>query len=473
MTNRYGEWLTWAQQRGSVLGGMLLAALVVGASARAGEVPEIRPVSVLELADAWATNTVNTVIFRHHGLVTVGGRQVAAFYEDPRAIGIVLRDLETGKIERSRIEGNYDIHDAHNAISIGIDSDGYIHLAYDHHVGSLRYRRSAAPWSIREWTDELPMSGGREDRLTYPAFLMPTAGEPLRFLYRDGSSREGEACLKEYSAKEKVWKDIKPCILSGADQRPWTSNPYWNHPAIDSQGRIHLSFVWRTHPIGPNRRVNNIGIDYAISRESARTWESSRGRDLVIPITQVNSETVFAVSPGTNLINQTSMALDSNENPHIVFYSNDPDEIPQYQHLWYDGRQWRHSFLSKRSRAFELAGGGTLQIPIGRPEVLIDEKDRVYVIYRGDLSGDRMTVLRLLPPDYLPNAAQTRVLWGEPLGFAEPIVDRMRWLTEGILSMLIQWNGQPPHDEMSDVRLAPVHIVDWDLVGGWDSGASN
>lgn len=447
--------------------------MVFCATIWAGEPPSIPPVAVVELGNAWATNTVNTVIFRHHGLVTVGVKQVAAFYEDSRAIGIILRDLGTGKIERSRIEGNFNIHDAHNAISIGIDSDGSIHLAYDHHIGSLRYRRSAAPWSIREWTNELPMTGVREGRLTYPAFLMPSADGPLRLLYRDGSSRQGEACLKEYATKEKTWKDVDPCILSGADQRPWTSNPYWNHPAIDSEGRIHLSFVWRTHPIGPKRRVNNIGIDYAVSTKDARKWRTSRDQDLMIPITQVNSETVLAISPGTNLINQTSMALDSQGRPHIAFYANDPRGIPQYQHLWYDGLEWRHHVLSKRTQAFDLEGGGTLQIPISRPEIVIDGEDRVYVIHRGDVSGDRMTAMRLVPPDYAPSKAQVRVLWMEPLGFAEPIVDRLRWQSEGILSMLIQWNGQPPHDEMSDIRLAPARIVDWDLVGGWDSGAPN
>ena len=163
------------------------------------------------------------------------------------------------------------------------------------------------------------------------------------------------------------------------------------------------------------------------------------------------------------------MAVDSKGRPHIVFYSDDPDKIPQYQHLWFDGKAWRHHYISTRDKPFVLVGGGTLQIPISRPEIVIDKQDRVYVIFRADFTNDRMAVQRLLPSAYEPDTSVTKILWPEPLEFAEPVIDRIRWARDCILTMLIQRNGQPPHDKGGVPRSEPVYLVDWDIVDGWNN----
>jgi hypothetical protein len=292
--------------------------------------------------------------------------------------------------------------------------------------------------------DEMPMTDRYEGRLTYPAFVMMPNEQAMLLLYRDGTHTKGTARLKEYDESTQSWSDRETGVLSGAAQQPWTSNAYWNRPAIGRDGSLHLSFVWRTHSLGAEKRVNNVNVDYACSLDQGRSWYSCRGIKFRLPITQVNSETVWPVSPGSNLINQSSMALDASDYPHIVFYSNDPDSVPQYQHLWFDGRVWQHNFISRRTERFILAGGGTLQIPISRPEIVIDDENRVYVIYRGDLTNNRMVAQRLLPPHYEADVSDFRVLWDEPLGFAEPVIDRLRWQRDRVLSMLIQKNHQPP-----------------------------
>lgn len=415
------------------------------------------------LGNGWAANTVNTVIFRHHGILTADKQQYTAFYVDEQTLRLVQRNLVTDRLTTHDIPGHYNLRDAHNSISLGLDRAGHLHISYDHHATQLRYRRSIRPHEIAAWTDELPMTGVSEDRVTYPTFVLPHDGHPLTLLYRDGVHNKGSARIKTYSETSEQWTDHDTPILSGATQHPWTSNAYWNHPAVGTDGSLHLSFVWRTDSVGEEGRVNNVNIGYARSMDGGLTWESSNRQPYQLPITQVNAETVHPVSPGSNLINQTSMALDSQNRPHIAFYSDDADGIPQYQHLYFDGKVWHHQFISARTSRFTLAGGGTLQIPISRPEIVIDPRDNVYVIFRGDLTQDRMFATKLPAPHFTYEPGLTQLLWPEPIGYSEPIIDRSRWQQEHVLTMLLQANQQPDGDRLHEVTVSPVHLVDFDL----------
>lgn len=431
----------------------------------------LKPIHVSKLGDGWAGNTVNTVIFRHHGILTWKDLQFTSFYSQDGKIRFVKRNLKSNQINISELRGRYNPSDAHNSISMGIDKKGFLHISYNQHVGPLHYRRSKIPFSIDQWTDELQMTGKREARVTYPTFIMPNkdGGVRLLFLYRNGYSGKGDAYLKEYDETSRKWYDIEPCILSGSEQKPSTNNPYWNHPAIDRAGGLHLTFVWRTHSPRSGKTLNNINIDYAKSKDWGHRWHSSRGREFHLPITQINSETIQEVPSGLNLINQCSSAIDSHGHPHIVFYADDCNGIPQYQHLWFDGREWRTHIVSERTKPFDLEGSGTLQIPMSRPEIVIDKADHIYVIYRSDTTGDQMVATRLIPPHYEKQLSESKILWEKSLGFAEPVLDRIRWRKEQILSMLIQKNNQPDHDFDVSLRAEPIYIVDWDLVN--DLGA--
>ncbi|KUY55880.1 BNR repeat-containing protein [Burkholderia sp. RF2-non_BP3] len=421
---------------------------------------DVVTLSKLHLGDAWAGNTINTVIFRHHGILTHLDWQVTAFYVDSRTLRIVRRNLKTDAIESHDVEGSYDLNDAHNSISLGVDRNGHIHLCYGHHATRLRYRRSITANDINEWTDELPMTGTSEERVTYPTFIQPHHGFPLVLLYRDGVHDSGNARLKAYDEETESWTDRPLPILSGSESKPWTSNAYWNHPAIGNDGSLHLSFVWRTHTLGEDDLINNVNIGYACSFDNGASWQTSKGRDYQLPITQVNAEIICPISPGSNLINQCSMALDSRNRPHIVFYADDPDGVPQYQHLYFDGAKWRHQTISARTQPFALRGKGTLQIPISRPEVVIDRFDNVYVIARGDHSRGRMAATLLAAPDYMWSEKNTRFILDEDLGFAEPIIDRTRWENESVLSLLLQRNEQPAHDLDCQVVSSAVTLLD-------------
>jgi hypothetical protein len=425
---------------------------------------KVEKISQLDLGLAWAGNTINTVIFRHHGIMTLGEYQYTAFYVDEHTLRLVRRHLQDDSLQVHDLAGEYNLKDAHNSISLGMDREGHLHISYDHHATQLKYRRSRHPHEVREWTDELSMTGQNEERVTYPTFILPRQGFPLTLLYRHGTHNNGTAYIKTYDEARKQWQDHPKPILSGAEQKPWTANAYWNNPVLGEDGTLHLSFVWRTHSLGEEKRVNNINVGYAKSYDNGLSWWTSNHQPYQLPITPANAETIWPVSPGSNLMNQCSMALDSQQRPHIVFYSNHPSTgIPTFQHLWHDGIEWRHQYLNLTSLPFNLQGGGTLQLPISRPCVLIDLQDNVHVIYRDHSQGTGFYMATLMASDYRYEGVGVQSL-SRAIGFAEPVVDRERWATNQVITILEQFNEQPDHEGCLDNEQKPINIVDFKLL---------
>lgn len=434
------------------------SSMLLAADRHAANPPQIT--KTIQLGTAWAGSSVNTTIFRHHGILTIRDFQFTAFYADESCIRIVKRDLNNGNIEMHDLAGRFNLKDAHNSISMGHDKDDRLHITYDHHGTKLKYRRSLTAMSINEWTSEMPMTGTHEDKVTYPTFINPRGDHPLTLLYRDGAWNKGSARLKTFDEKTGSWQDRPGPILSGEDERPWTCNAYWNHPAIGRDGTIHLSYVWRTHSIGANERINNINICYARSVDNGISWVTSLGQPYCLPITPVNTETVHAVSPGNNLMNQCSMALDSKGAPHIAFYSNDARQIPQYFHLWFDANAWHARQLTHRSEPFELQGAGTLRLPISRPEIVIDDFDTAHFIYRGDLTEDRM-VLHSVPKPYSSEQVATIInLSEEDVGFSEPVIDRTYWMNSSTLTIYLQRTQQGKGDMSAESSYSEAVLVD-------------
>jgi len=435
----------------------------------------LEPQAIIALGDGYASTTVNTAIFRHHGVVTRDDFQFTAWYADENRMVLARRDLRDDSVTRHEIAGAFSVHDAHCVISLGIDPAGHIHVSYDHHNHPLRYRRSVRPLDITEWSEPRGMTGVGEGDVTYPYFVMwPRDADdrehrgPLDFLYRDGKSGNGDLWLKRYDAERDAWTDLASAFLKGTEQTPWTTNAYWNHPAFDAEGRLVLTWVWRVHqPREPMRKFwYNLNVGYARSADGA-AWESSLGLPMNLPMTPVNAEVIHPVSPGCNLMNQCSSAVDGRGRLHVVFYAGaTPDAPPQFQHLWQSDRGWRCDPISDRAEPFALQGRGSLAPPISRPEIVIDDADRVYVLYRGDVTDDRLVAQRLDPPDYAP-PGETFVLWDESLAMSEPIIDRVRWARDRTLTVLVQKANKKRVENSDTIRPepteTPVYLADWHL----------
>jgi BNR repeat-containing family member len=422
-----------------------------------------RAAKCIALPAGWARNTVNTSIYRGAGLLTASDFQFGAYYESAESMVLFRRSLTTGELAVSRLGVTAAVKDAHNGISIGCDHDGYLHLSHNQHGSKLSYLQSARPYDISSWSSPRAMSGVWEDMVTYPYFLSPAAADqPLLFLYRSGVAVSGDVHLKLLDSKSRRWRDLPAPVLAGSQLTPWASGPYFNHPAVDRFGKLHLFFTWRTRPSGIEGRVNNHNIDYACSSDWGLSWEASNGEPIPLPITPVNSETLLGTPPGSGLMNQCGAAADSFGRPFVTFYMGGASGVSVFL-MWHDGLRWRERVLADVHEGFELKGRGTLRLPISRPDLVMDRLDRAWIIYRQSAVRNRMIAVRLDGPDYDVARAETFLLHSGNLGFTEPVIDRARLVRDGILSLFLQRTEQGDHEGLLGPPTSPVFVADWSL----------
>lgn len=423
----------------------------------------LNPTFTHRFPPGWARNTINTSIYRGAGLVTAQGFQFGAYYENETQVLLFRRTLATDHIEMHRLPIEGALTDAHNTISLGVDGQGYVHLAFEQHESALNYRRSIAPLAIDGWSEPMAMTGQYEDRVTYPYFL--TAGgpeQPLLFMYRNGSAMNAEIHLKRYDAGARSWQDSESPLLAGSGLQPWTAGPYLNHPAVNDRGHLHLFFTWRTHLVDGDL-VNNHNLDYARSEDGGVTWLATNGQSFRLPITPVTSETALATAPGSNLINQCGAGATKDGGPFAVCYMNGSEGIPQYFAVWHDGQQWHRQQVLRQHTAFNLSGRGTLRLPMSRPDVVVDSDGTAWMIFRAKSTKDQMVALPLRGPKYRADPLLLRTLWEHDLGYCEPVIDRPRWYRDGVLSMLLQRTDQGDHESVGELAQSDVFLADWSL----------
>jgi hypothetical protein len=211
---------------------LLLAVLIAGGTGCA------RTPRLVRIADGWARTSVTATIFRKNSVTTYRNIQYAAYYDPDSFMVLAKRSHGSSEWEIVRTPYRGYTLDAHNSISLAVDGEGYLHLAWDHHGHPLRYCRSVALGSL-QLTDRLPMTGLKENHVTYPEFYNLPDGN-LLFVYRDGGSGNGNLMMNRYDTKTRQWSRLQDTLVDGEGQR----NAYWQFP-IDLQGAINLSCVWR------------------------------------------------------------------------------------------------------------------------------------------------------------------------------------------------------------------------------------
>ncbi|WP_214606946.1 BNR repeat-containing protein [Hymenobacter arizonensis] len=400
----------------------------------------------------WARNNVNGAVFRKNSVVTHRNEQYTAYYDSVGYVMLAKRHLPTGpwQVQRTRYQGK--VRDAHNVISLAVDGAGYVHLAFDHHGSPLRYARGVQAGSL-ELTDQLPMTGQQEKNVTYPEFHRFPNGD-LLFMYRDGSSGNGNLVLNRYHPQTKQWARLHSVLIDGEGQR----NAYWQ-ACIDAQGTIHVSWVWRESP----DVASNHDMAYARSLDGGTTWQKSTGEKYALPITMQTAEYACRIPQRSELINQTSITADAAGTPYIASYWRPAGaQVPQYQLIYLAGQRWQTAQVSQRTTPFSLSGAGTKRIPIARPQVLVRQqrgRSTLYLLFRDAERGDRASVAQCA--DLTQNKWQVTDLTPGTVGSWEPSYDPERWQRDGILSLFVQRTGQGDGETLEQLAAQPVYILEW------------
>lgn len=402
---------------------------------------------------AYGKTSVNTAVFRASPLATFGNTQYISYYDADGRLVIGRRQLDTDRWELRPTQYTGHVKDAHNVISMGIDGDGYLHVAFDHHGHPLRYARSTEPGSL-ELGPLQPMTSEGENDVTYPEFYNLSDGR-LLFAFRSGASGRGNLVMNIYDPATRRWSRLHDVLIDGEGER----NAYWQLH-VDASGTIHLSWVWReTWMVETNH-----DLCYARSRDNGLTWETSDGTPLTLPVTAATAEYALRIPQKSELINQTSMSADSEGNPYIATYWRDADsDTPQYRMVWHDGGGWHQRTVGQRTEPFSLAGGGTKMIPIARPRMVI-EADSVYYLMRDISRGGHV---ELATASTAPDSEWTvETLTPFAVNAWEPTVDLSLWNSRRQLHVYVQPSMQGDGERTVDAGPQPAYVLEINIGEG-------
>ncbi|MEL1242318.1 BNR repeat-containing protein [Flavobacterium flavipallidum] len=396
-----------------------------------------------EVGLGWSNNSVNTVVFRNKALTTFKNIQFTAYYNPEGKMVLAKRKLNSKKWEVVVTPFSGNVKDAHNDISIAVDSKGFLHVSWDHHDTRLRYARSTKPFSL-ELGAEQAMTGTDEAKVTYPEFHNLPDGK-LLFCYRSGASGRGNMIMKSYEVHTQQWSVLQNKLIDGENQR----SAYWQM-CVNEKG-IYLSWVWReSWDVSTNH-----DICYAFSADGGKTWQKSSGEKYNLPITKASAEIAWEIPQNSSLINQTAMTTDAEGNPFIATYWNN-DGIPQYKVVCLKNGKWNLINTDFHKNSFSLGGGGTKRIPISRPKIVVD-KSMLYLLFRDEERANKIT---------LAYTNSNQVNWqvedisSESVGQWEPNFDNELWMAKKQLHIFSQNVSQNDGEGLAKVAPQPVQVLE-------------
>jgi hypothetical protein len=311
----------------------------------------------LDVAPVWSGHPVR------FALLTVGDRQAVGYYDADRRLTVAVRSLGERTwtfVPLPRTTG----WDSHNSVAMAVDAEGFVHLAADMHSSPLVYFRSRHPLDEPFTADSFEplhrMTGDREDRVTYPVFLQVADGG-LVFMYRHGSSGDGDQIVNRYDATTRAWRRLVDAPLTSGRQDGDTMNAYFEGPIRGPDGFFHLAWVWRDTPDCDTCH----DVCYARSRDLVH-WERSDGTPLDLPITPATCEVVDPVPPGRGLLNGlVRIGFDALHRPVLSYHAYDESGRSQIHSARLEDGRWRIRQTSRWGHRWEFGGGGTIDVEVG------------------------------------------------------------------------------------------------------------
>jgi rhamnogalacturonyl hydrolase YesR len=437
----------------------LFALLVAAGHAAADTIPGPAEVGArqIPLAEkAYAGSSINVVAGSRQTLYTDSVHQYAGFYVADGRLVLAKRRLGEDSWHIQPTGFTADPKDAHNAISLVVDGEGYLHLAWGHHDTPLNYSRSLESGGLA-MDEPHSMVGKAEKSATYPQFFRLADGG-LLFLYREGRSGNGRLVLNHYDAERQKWSRRQDNLIDGESRR----SAYWDM-SIDKNGRLHLAWNWRETP----DVASNHDLLYARSDDGGKSWQRSDGSDYQLPITQASAEVATAIPQNRNLMNPPAVGANRLGQPVIASYwSPEQGARPRFNLVHRDERGWHTIPGPKAGRDFTLKGQGTKRPPISRAALLVDSgwENGAHVVYRDDSRGGR--VLAASVDDLQDPEWYLRFLTEKSVGAWEPSIDPAQWQRMKQAQLLLQPVTQLDGDDHSgsNAEPTPLSLLIWSAV---------
>ena len=251
----------------------------------------------------------------------------------------------------------------HNAPSIAVDSQGYIHVVYNMHSTPWQYSVSKNPDDIIQWEFRGQYAGSNPgkgvpsqagcsgncynewlgegtadipgNQITYP-FLIKDRNGTLYISFREAYNcstsdyykREWSGGIAKYDVQTKTWERL-------AGMRPFAHDINYvpasggMHIFFDPQNRIHVSWVWGKHYTaseGSNSYFNNPNFpSYAYSEDGGNTFHKANGSTLNLPLNKNSSDVIISpvwINPKDNgyFYGYTNVAAMPNGTPYIFIW---------------------------------------------------------------------------------------------------------------------------------------------------------
>jgi hypothetical protein len=387
----------------------------------------------LDIADVWSGHPVGFY------LLTRQNRQFVAFYDEDRSLTVGDRTLgsTTWKLVRLPTAVEWD---SHNDIVMAIDDDGFIHVAGNMHSSPLVYFRTSAALDIDTF-QKLPMVSMNEASCTYPQFFRSPSGQ-LVFMYRDGSSGNGNHIFNAYSTANKTWSRLLGSALTdGEGQR----NAYPVGPVQGPDGLFHLVWVWRDTPDAST----NHDLSYARTADLLN-WQKAGGQAVALPMRLSTAEVVDPVPSGGGMINNnTKVGFDAEMRPIVAYHKYDQSGNTQLYNARFENGAWVVHQTSSWTYRWNFGGNGTLVFEIEVEPVELQSNGMLtqnfYHAQYGGLGAFRLNPTTLAaeatiprPVAYPPELAEVEsptammeVRWRKDAGTSPDagIVYMMRWET--------------------------------------------
>ena len=440
---------------------------------------------------------INGVSFQDHILLTFDGYQYTAWYDTvgtsstTQTIWLARRTISgtsVGAWEKvntgSLFVNGKSSWDAHDVIAFGIcPVDGTLHMAWDMHGNTLRYRRSVlglCTTNQSAWGSG--MLGSEQNKLaaadpvnydssvTYPQFIT-TPDNKLVFDRRYGASGNGDDLMQIYNPATGTWNTNKLYISRVGNYNGSTSrNAYLNGFDFGPDGAIHVTWTWREGAGSANH-----DLCYAYSTDNGVTWQNNAGTvigntSLGQSINLNSTGIIFrALDMNQLLINQQAQCVDKDGRLHVLVLHRIQDpgyEYPNYTTANFStlATAYYHYFRDPVTGVWSQRRLPFDAYPVGsRPKIAYDANGNVYAVYLSYPAGTDVV------PGYTHGSlviasaskASQYTDWAvvQALGLdcnGEPLLDQARLLADNILSVYIQENSAS-----TSLVGTPLHVFDF------------